>query len=194
MGMIMMEKEKEISTMEEEKEEEYSEYSDDDMDGSSEEGESEEDVIYDLLEEDCGLKYELQDGRTITRPKVATRFYFRSDDCFPLRHELYDNQFPLTTFAKFAIGRYNHIERTDYEYVGLVKAYSRALAGFRIYIRFKACLHGQDAIDFQAIVFHGLRHKRTNVVWVDVESVYPLSTPVMPVNLLTKKVSSALVY
>ncbi|KAL8145020.1 uncharacterized protein LOC141706777 [Apium graveolens] len=183
-------------TMEEGEYSEYSSDDDDDMDESddnNEEVESDEEVIRDRVEVDRGYTYMVEDGLTVTRPKVAVKTYFKRRRCYPLQHQLYSYEFPLSTFAKFALHRYNHIEGTKYEYVGLVKAYSRALAGFRFWIRLKACLPGQEhAINFQAILTRGLPDRITDVVFVNVEFVYPLPTPVMPVNLLAQHVSAAL--
>lgn len=186
--------------------EEYSDYSDeeysedemedstDEESGKKEEVESDEDIICDRVEVDRGYTYMVEDGPTITRPKVATKTYFKRHRCYPLQHQLYRYEFPLSTFAKFALDRYNHIEHTKYKYFGLVKAYSRAVAGFRFWIRFKACLPDQDhGIYFQAILTKGFSDKIPDVISVDIEFVYPLpSTPVMPVKLLTEKVSALL--
>lgn len=194
---ISMVVEDEYSYEEYSDEEEYSD--DDDMDASDyydkeESSESEEDIISDRVEVDRGIKYVVKDGPTITRPKVATKTYFRRHRCYPFRRELYRYEFPLSTFAKFALDRYNHIERTEYKYVGLVKAYSRAIAGFCFEIRFKACLPDQDhGIYFQASIFQGIRNKITGVAYVAVESVYPLPAPVMPVKELAEQVSAAAV-
>ncbi|KAK1395622.1 hypothetical protein POM88_005485 [Heracleum sosnowskyi] len=211
MELIVMEEEKpiSISMMEEEEYSEYSvesseeeeeeeEDSDYDMDKSKnepeEEDESDEEVICDRVEVDRGINYVLMDVGTVTRPQIAKKTYFRRKKCYPYRHELYHYKFPLSTFAKFALDRYNHIKGTKYEYVGLVKAYSRPVgAVFYFIIRFKACLPDQDhGIYFQANMYQKILDRKTGVADVRVEFVYPLPTPVMPVNLLAKEVSAVL--
>ncbi|KAK1395623.1 hypothetical protein POM88_005486 [Heracleum sosnowskyi] len=126
MELIVMEEKKPISISMMEEEEEYSEYSvesseeeeeedsDYDMDKSKnepdEEDESDEEVICDRVEVDRGINYVVKDVGTVTRPEIAEKTYFRRKKCYPYRHELYHYKFPLSTFAKFALERYNHIE------------------------------------------------------------------------------------
>ncbi|KAK1366893.1 hypothetical protein POM88_042454 [Heracleum sosnowskyi] len=143
----------------------------------SEDEESDEDLIEDRDEHDWGFSFVVKKrSRTVTNPKIPEKKYFKSDgsesrSIFPVLH---DPDFPLAELSKLALKTYNTIRDTEYEYVGLVKAYKQTVNGFRFWTRFKARLPGQDAINFQAITFLGGPNRKTNDATVHFESVYPL--------------------
>ncbi|KAL8087764.1 hypothetical protein AgCh_037787 [Apium graveolens] len=97
--------------------------------------ESDEEVLGDdeRGEIDKGYKYVLnKDKLTYTRVK---------------------EDYPAPTLAKLALERYNSIEDTNYEYVGLVKAYVAPVGAFNYTVHFQARLPDQSPIYFQAIIF-----------------------------------------
>ncbi|KAK1366852.1 hypothetical protein POM88_042413 [Heracleum sosnowskyi] len=142
------------------------------------EQESEEELLRecDRNEIDHGYNYVLKKRfRAVTNPINPLKVYYKSGiDSGRTRHVLHDPNYPLATFSKLALKTYNDIQGTEYAFVGLVKAYMRFIGGWRFWIRFKANAVGQDAINFQTILFEAIRNRKTNVVSVRVESVYPL--------------------
>ncbi|KAK1366854.1 hypothetical protein POM88_042415 [Heracleum sosnowskyi] len=130
----------------------------------------------DRKEVDYGFNYVLKKRfRAITNPINPQKIYYKSGiDSGRTKHVLHDPEYPLATFPKLALKTYNDIQDTEYAYVGLVKAYMRFIGGWRFWIRFKENVVGQDAINFQVIIFEAIRDRKTNVVHVHVQSVYPL--------------------
>lgn len=63
----------------------------------------------------------------------------------------------------------------------MVKAYNRAVAGFLLDIRFKACLPGdRDFVNFQTKMYRGIPDRSVpRIVNVDVQAVYPLPNRVL---------------
>lgn len=152
--------------------------SDSDLESESDQEESDEELVpeTEFHEVDWDAKFVLRKRwRTITNPTVPRKVYFNHDETDDyVTNVLRDPEYPLVTFSKSAIEIYNAIQEADYEFVGLVKAYMRTACGFHYDIRFKARLHGQDAINFQASVCQAIRRKKTKVIPFFVEYVYPL--------------------
>lgn len=152
--------------------------SDSDLESESDQEESDEELVpeTEFHEVDWDAKFVLRKRwRTITNPTVPRKVYFKHDETDDyITNVLRDPEYPLVTFSKSAIEIYNAIQEADYEFVGLVKAYMRTACGFHYDIRFKARVHGQDAINFQASVCQAIRRKKTKVIPFFVEYVYPL--------------------
>ncbi|KAK1366853.1 hypothetical protein POM88_042414 [Heracleum sosnowskyi] len=140
------------------------------------EQESDEELLLDRYEVDHGYKYVLKKRwKAVTNLINPERTYYKSGiDSGCTKHVLHDPEYPLATFSKLAIKTYNDIQGTEYEYVGVVKAYMRFIGGWHFWIRFKACVVGQDAINFQANIYQDFPNRETNVVPVCVEFVHPL--------------------
>ncbi|KAL8096193.1 hypothetical protein AgCh_037230 [Apium graveolens] len=110
--------------------------------------ESEEEVLGDdeRGEGYGGYAYFLNENKlTYTRVKVSKKIYFKHA---PI---LYCEDYPVPTLAKFALDRCNSIEGTNYEYVGLVKAYAVPVGAFRYTVRFQARLPDQDLVYFRLL-------------------------------------------
>ncbi|KAL8145021.1 hypothetical protein AgCh_003298 [Apium graveolens] len=114
-------------------------------DNEKEEVESDEEVVRDRVEVDRGYTYVVEDGFTVPDPRLPPRLSSEGGGVIPFNMNYITKSFlspllPNLPLIVIIISRYG----TKYEYVGLVKAYNRALAGFRFWIRFKACLSDQD--------------------------------------------------
>ncbi|KAL8096195.1 hypothetical protein AgCh_037229 [Apium graveolens] len=134
--------------------------------------ESDEEVLGDdeRGEIDKGYKYVINENElTYTRVKVPIKIYFKNSSV------LYWKDYPVPTLAKLALDRYNSIEGTNYEYVGLVKAYAVPVpvGVFNYTVRFQACLPDQLPIYFQAIIFEGFPNSEKEVP-IEVILVHPL--------------------
>ncbi|KAL8101322.1 hypothetical protein AgCh_033269 [Apium graveolens] len=140
--------------------------------------ESDEELLLDCdrrNEVDHGYTYVLKKRwRAITNPINPVQTYHKTGSSDRIRSVLHDSKYPMLTLSKLALRTYNEIQGTQYEFVGLVKAYLRLAAGFCFTIRFKASVVGQDAINFQASIFEDIPDRKTNVVFVRVKAVYPL--------------------
>ncbi|XP_074345885.1 uncharacterized protein LOC141684700 [Apium graveolens] len=140
--------------------------------------ESDEELLLDCdrrNEVDHGYTYVLKKRwRAITNPINHVQTYHKTGSSDRIRSVLHDPKYPLLTLSKLALRTYNEIQGTQYEFVGLVKAYLRLAADRCFTIRFKASVGGQDAINFQASIFEEIPDRKTNVVFVRVEAVYPL--------------------
>ncbi|KAK1366851.1 hypothetical protein POM88_042412 [Heracleum sosnowskyi] len=145
---------------------------------SEPEPESEEELLRecDRNEIDHGYNYVLKKRfRALTNFKNPEKVYYKSGThYYPIDHVLHDPKYPLATLTKLALKTYNDIQGTQYEFVGFVKAYRRFTGGACYWIRFKACVLGQDAINFQTFIFEEIPDRKTNVVTVRVQSVFPL--------------------
>ncbi|KAK1366847.1 hypothetical protein POM88_042408 [Heracleum sosnowskyi] len=145
---------------------------------SESEPESEEELLRecDRNEIDHGYNYVLKKRfRALTNFKNPEKVYYKSGThYYPIDHVLHDPKYPLATLTKLALKTYNDIQGTQYEFVGFVKAYRRFTGGACYWIRFKACVLGQDAINFQTSIFEEIPDRKTNVVTVRVDSVFPL--------------------
>lgn len=134
--------------------------------------ESDEELLLDdeRGEIDKGYKYVIDENElTYTRVKVPIKIYFKNSGC----SVLYWKDYPVPTLAKLALARYNHIERTNYQYVGLVKAYAVPVGVFNYTVRFQARLPDQRPIYFQAIIFEGYPNSE-NEVPIEIILVHPL--------------------
>ncbi|KAK1366858.1 hypothetical protein POM88_042419 [Heracleum sosnowskyi] len=145
---------------------------------SEPEPESEEELLRecDRNEIDHSYNYVLKKRfRALTNFKNPEKVYYKSGThYYPIDHVLHDPKYPLTTLTKLALKTYNDIQGTQYEFVGFVKAYRRFTGAACYWIRFKACVLGQDAINFQTFTIEEIPDRKTNVVTVRVESVFPL--------------------
>ncbi|KAL8096197.1 hypothetical protein AgCh_037231 [Apium graveolens] len=134
--------------------------------------ESDEEVLGDdeRGEINKGYKYILNENElTYTRVKVPIKIYFK----YSTRKVLNWEDYPVPTLAKLALDRYNSIEGTNYEYVGLVKDYAAAVGVFNYTVRFQARLSDQRPIYFQAIIVEGVPNTEKEVS-VEVILVHPL--------------------
>ncbi|KAK1366859.1 hypothetical protein POM88_042420 [Heracleum sosnowskyi] len=139
--------------------------------------ESEEEVLCDgdRDEDDIHSDYKFllnENTKTFTRVKLPIKVYYRSCSCS--ESVLHDEEYPVPTVTKLALDRYNAIEGTNYEYVGLIKAYGAYVGGFSYTVRFKACLPAQHPIYFQAMLWQETPDRDTHHILVNVPFVHPL--------------------